>query len=155
MPPRELRELLGGFAPTLWCAVKLNSEPSRFKQAIVACARLVQNVRCHGVAFAPPPRRRGTGELLGGFDTAFEAGAWDEAQDLLDQLRAGDLLDGLNLRCLTVRLLVARGKSASVEFSALVEELHSVQLPRTVREIVDASKAADRSLIRPDLSYGE
>jgi hypothetical protein len=57
---------------------------------------------------------------------------------VLDQLRADDVLDGLNLRCLTVRLLAARGDGASAQLAALVEELRGIPLPRAVREIVDA-----------------
>jgi hypothetical protein len=47
-------------------------------------------------------------------------------------------LDGLSLRCLSVRLLVARCNSASVQLAALVEELWHVPLPRAVGEIVDS-----------------
>lgn len=135
--PEDFTATFGGYSPGRWCCIRLAVSDDRRKAAVVACVRLVKNVVRHAADFLPPARSRSTGELLAGFDNAIAHAAFADAQMLLDELRERALLDGLNLRCLQLRLLDERGPRTGRELVALANELRGLSVPLNVRATLD------------------
>ena len=136
-PAQRVLEVLDGYVPVLWCLVRLPPDPNRHKAAVAGCARLVSNVAEHASLMELPRPMRGTAELLAGFEAALDQRDFDVGADILRELRVRDLLDGLNVRSLRLRLLYERGERLSPEFAELARQLREIALPFQVRALLE------------------
>lgn len=132
----DVIDVLDGFAPVYWCVFRLAPDEKRRGEALAACGRLVANIAEHANLIDAPKAELSTAQLLSQFEAALTRKDFETAEAVLNVCRSRGSLDGLNLRCLRLRLLYLTNRDAP-ECNEIVRQLRNVPVPSNIKRLID------------------